>query len=347
MWLQEGLNDVRVRAICGMGDIGKTTVAKYVYNQNFVSFDDSSFLANIREVSEQPNGLLCLQRQLLSDISRRKQGTINNVDEGLSKIRNVSPTLFGILVIRVLNADINPLNSNTGEVKWWQLIVWSIVPTPRKGPETLWASLPCSLRELSLSGCNLSDDSFPGTFEYGIFSIYFPSGAIPIFSGEKIEGSSICFAVPSLPTQRIQCLNVWCMSEKTKFIRPVLWIYVKIENKTKELTWIYYPNYFARAYNSNKDLEWMSRWRFGNQLEAGDEINITFYCNEIVVKECGFKIVYHRDQEEANGSTSTIEESHHDFPALRLSTGAYFLYYMFEEMPDEDFWFSKYINERH
>ncbi|KAM7474444.1 hypothetical protein LguiB_021687 [Lonicera macranthoides] len=88
-WLQDGSTNVEVRAICGMGGIGKTTIAKYVYNQNFGSFDGSSFLENINEVSKQPNGLLGLQTQLLLDISRRQQRKIHNVNEGLAKIRNV------------------------------------------------------------------------------------------------------------------------------------------------------------------------------------------------------------------------------------------------------------------
>jgi Leucine-rich repeat (LRR) protein len=42
--------------------------------------------------------------------------------------------------------------------------LWSMMSIPKKGPQTLWDSLPFSLRVLSLSGCNLSDDSFPDSF---------------------------------------------------------------------------------------------------------------------------------------------------------------------------------------
>ncbi|KAM7473700.1 hypothetical protein LguiB_020943 [Lonicera macranthoides] len=89
LWLQDGSIDVEMRAICGMGGIGKTTIAKYVYNQNFGSFGGCSFLANIKEMSKQPDGLICLQTQLLFDISGRQQRKIHNVDEGLARIKNV------------------------------------------------------------------------------------------------------------------------------------------------------------------------------------------------------------------------------------------------------------------
>ncbi|KAM7473240.1 hypothetical protein LguiB_020483 [Lonicera macranthoides] len=71
-------------------------------------------------------------------------------------------------------------------------------------------------------------------------------------------------------------------------------------------------------------MEWLSKWRFGNQMEAGDEIIVTFDCmDKYEIKDCGFNIVY-RDQEDDNGTT-TIENSHHDFPTFQLSSGAYFL----------------------
>ncbi|KAM7469966.1 hypothetical protein LguiA_008149 [Lonicera macranthoides] len=99
MRLQNRSTDVNIRAICGMSGIGKTTIAKFVDNQNSISFDSSSFLANSREVSEQPNGLLCLQRQLLSDISKRKHIKIHNVDEGLAKIKNLVCSKRVLLVL--------------------------------------------------------------------------------------------------------------------------------------------------------------------------------------------------------------------------------------------------------
>nr|XP_028949345.1 TMV resistance protein N-like [Malus domestica] len=86
-WLEDGSNDVGVAVIHGMGGIGKTTIAKIAYNQNFSKFQASSFLSDIRETSKQANGFVHLQRNLLSDIQKRKVNNIYSHDEGIIKIK--------------------------------------------------------------------------------------------------------------------------------------------------------------------------------------------------------------------------------------------------------------------
>ncbi|XP_058216675.1 disease resistance protein RPV1-like [Rhododendron vialii] len=87
-WLQNGATDASIGVFAGIGGIGKTTIAKTVYNSNFDKFECISFLYDIRETSKQPNGLVHLQEQLLSDISRCGKLKIGSVDEGMIKIKN-------------------------------------------------------------------------------------------------------------------------------------------------------------------------------------------------------------------------------------------------------------------
>jgi dephospho-CoA kinase len=79
-------SDVRIVGIYGMCGIGKTTVANAVYNEICVVFEGSSFLSNLKESSEKPNGLVHLQEQLLNDILKTNL-KIDNVDMGIIQIK--------------------------------------------------------------------------------------------------------------------------------------------------------------------------------------------------------------------------------------------------------------------
>jgi len=85
--LRVGADDVRMVGIWGMGGMGKTTISKAIYNQFFHSFEGKSFLANIRETSKQIDGQVRLQEQLLSDILKTGKIKVNNVDRGITMIK--------------------------------------------------------------------------------------------------------------------------------------------------------------------------------------------------------------------------------------------------------------------
>ncbi|KAA8545301.1 hypothetical protein F0562_020085 [Nyssa sinensis] len=59
---------------------------------------------------------------------------------------------------------------------------------------------------------------------------------------------------------------------------------------------------------------WLSHWTFGNELEGGDEVNISISIggDEFQVKECGIEFVYDDDDEQKKRTKLTLLEFVYD-----------------------------------
>ncbi|XP_039166710.1 disease resistance protein RPV1-like [Eucalyptus grandis] len=81
-------DDVRLIKIYGMGGIGKTTLAKVIFNEVCSHFGEYSyFLEDIREKSSRANGLIELQKKFLDKIDYRAgTSSIDEIDHGVKRI---------------------------------------------------------------------------------------------------------------------------------------------------------------------------------------------------------------------------------------------------------------------
>lgn len=115
-----GVNDIRMVGIWGTEGIGKTTVAKAVYNSIAHNFDGSCFLENVREKSMISRGLVQLQNIVLSDVQGGKQLEVINVDKGIQVIKERLSNKRVLLILDGVD-QLDQLNKLAGRSDWFGL----------------------------------------------------------------------------------------------------------------------------------------------------------------------------------------------------------------------------------
>ncbi|KAM5581489.1 hypothetical protein ABKV19_010624 [Rosa sericea] len=82
LFLQAGSQEVVIVGICGPGQMGKTAMARIMYDQILHNFDGGCFLADVGQRSDQPNYLVRLQETLLSEILSERNVKISDTRMG-------------------------------------------------------------------------------------------------------------------------------------------------------------------------------------------------------------------------------------------------------------------------
>ncbi|XP_028760634.1 TMV resistance protein N-like isoform X2 [Neltuma alba] len=116
--------------ICGIGGIGKSTIARAVYNSVADNFDGLCFLSNVREISYK-HGLSHLQETLLHKLVRVKELKLGDFYEGISIIKNRLQNKKILLILDDVD-KVEQLRALAGSCEWFGLGSRIIITTRDK-----------------------------------------------------------------------------------------------------------------------------------------------------------------------------------------------------------------------
>lgn len=92
--------ELQIVGIVGFGGVGKTTLAKELFNRKSSNYDRSCFLSNVRDNAAK--GLNFLQKELLKNLVESDED-IYSVDKGIETLKKRLPDLHAIIILDDVN----------------------------------------------------------------------------------------------------------------------------------------------------------------------------------------------------------------------------------------------------
>jgi shikimate kinase len=113
--LQVRSNGVKVLGLYGMGGVGKTTLAKALFNSLVGRFERRCFVSNVRQFSSKEDGLVSLQSNVIKDLSpENAHSVIGDVNAGISVIKSIIRENRVLLVLDDVD-NVNQLDALIGK----------------------------------------------------------------------------------------------------------------------------------------------------------------------------------------------------------------------------------------
>ncbi|PWA47632.1 disease resistance protein (TIR-NBS-LRR class) [Artemisia annua] len=181
--LEIGVNDVRMIGIKGMGGVGKSTLARAIFDRVSIQFEAVCFVENVREVSKSSlNGLMRLQKQILRNVLKDKTISISSVQEGKNIMKKIMLARKVLIVIDDVD-HIDQLQALAGEPNWFKPGSRIIITT--RDEQILIAHRVQAIRDVNL---------LTHSEAIRLFSIYAFGTSVPIQGYQKLSHEVIDYA---------------------------------------------------------------------------------------------------------------------------------------------------------